>query len=148
MHLYRYESFLIEIVSEIFAKWITRKIKYDLMMTLGDCGYPLHTWLLTPAFSRSVSRWTDHRADHKTLAWTTSIGGALLYTPQKACRIVLVCSVQHNMANLQHTLKIVHYGVREHALVYTEINVNISISLQVCPNNYNFEFNIFFHLSV
>lgn len=77
----------------------------------GDSGYPLEPWLLTPFLSPSTPEEVGYNNAH---AKTRNVvercfgvmksrfrcldksGGTLLYTPEKACRIVGAVSVLHN----------------------------------------------------
>lgn len=83
----------------------------NMIVTLGDHGYPLNTWLLTPLTNpRTVQEW-QHNDQH---AWAWSViertigqlkGGwcCLNYIgPEKAYRILLACS-NHNAAAIQFT---------------------------------------------
>uniref|UniRef100_A0AAR2JGW4 Putative nuclease HARBI1 n=1 Tax=Pygocentrus nattereri TaxID=42514 RepID=A0AAR2JGW4_PYGNA len=80
---------------------------------LGDSGYPLKRWLLTPfpnPQSTEERRYNDvHTLTRSVVERTIGLlkgrwrcldasGGRLLYNPEKVCRIVRACAVLHNMA--------------------------------------------------
>ncbi|XP_062373197.1 putative nuclease HARBI1 [Sardina pilchardus] len=83
---------------------------------IGDSGYALRTWLLTPLTNPQTDREQRYTNVH---ALTRSVveraigqlkgrwrcldrsGGVLLYRPEKVCRIVMACGVLHNVAH-QH----------------------------------------------
>ncbi|XP_062598298.1 putative nuclease HARBI1 [Saccostrea cucullata] len=79
---------------------------------LGDSGYPLRPWLLTPVgnpTSRGEDRYNgSHRRTRVVVEQAFGVlksrfrclhktGGALEYTPAKCCKIVYVCCQLHNI---------------------------------------------------
>ncbi|XP_067894158.1 putative nuclease HARBI1 [Heterodontus francisci] len=78
---------------------------------LGDRGYPLKTWLMTP--SRILRGHAEERCNESQAATRVTIeqtigllkmsrfldcsGGALQYTPSRASRIIVVCCALHNL---------------------------------------------------
>ncbi|KAL6455128.1 hypothetical protein MHYP_G00364350 [Metynnis hypsauchen] len=81
---------------------------------LGDSGYALQTWLMTPLCNPQTDRERRYNSLHSR---TRSVveraigqlksrwrcldrtGGMLLYRPEKVCRIVRACGVLHNVAH-------------------------------------------------
>lgn len=81
--------------------------------SLGDQGYPLKPWLMTPLTNpRTQQEQAYNRAHARTRStveraigllkgrWLclSSTGGTLQYRPEKVCRIILACCVLHNLA--------------------------------------------------
>ncbi|KAL1255475.1 hypothetical protein QQF64_013536 [Cirrhinus molitorella] len=80
---------------------------------LGDSGYPLRRWLLTPFLnpqSAQQMRYNEVHARACTIVeraiglfkcrWRAldASGGKLLYHPAKVCKIIRACGVLHNVA--------------------------------------------------
>ncbi|KAL1276903.1 hypothetical protein QQF64_023576 [Cirrhinus molitorella] len=80
---------------------------------LGDTGYPLRRWLLTPFLnpqSAQQMRYNEVHARARTVVeraigllkcrWRAldASGGKLLYHQAKVCKIIRVCGVLHNVA--------------------------------------------------
>ena len=82
-------------------------------ISLGDQGYPLKPWLMTPLTNpRTQQEQAYNRAHARTRStveraigllkgrWLclSSMGGTLQYRPEKVCRIIIACCVLHNLA--------------------------------------------------
>uniref|UniRef100_A0A8C9Z1S6 Putative nuclease HARBI1 n=1 Tax=Sander lucioperca TaxID=283035 RepID=A0A8C9Z1S6_SANLU len=70
---------------------------------LGDSGYPLRRWLLTPFLypqSAEEMRYNEVHSRARSVVERAIItsGGRLLYHPAKVCAIIRACGVLHNMA--------------------------------------------------
>nr|XP_055049589.1 putative nuclease HARBI1 [Misgurnus anguillicaudatus] len=80
---------------------------------LGDRAYPLHPWIMTPVQNpRSLAeeRYNQaHCSTRNVIERTFGLlkshfrvldrtGGALLYSPEKVCQIVVACCMLHNIA--------------------------------------------------
>ena len=78
---------------------------------IGDSGYPLEPWLLTPVNNPTTNGERKYNTAHcKTrniversfgllksrFRCLSQSGGTLLYKPEKVCRIVVACAVLHN----------------------------------------------------
>ncbi|KAL6469110.1 hypothetical protein MHYP_G00226340 [Metynnis hypsauchen] len=81
---------------------------------LGDSGYALQTWLMTPLCNPQTDRERRYNSLHSRtrsvveraigqlksrLRCLDRTGGMLLYRPEKVCRIVRACGVLHNVAH-------------------------------------------------
>lgn len=86
--------------------------------SIGDRGYPLTPWLMTPLANpqtpQELAYNEAHAATRAAVERTNGVlkarwlcldskGGTLLYAPEKVCRIILACCVLHNVA-LKHGL--------------------------------------------
>ncbi|XP_061074477.1 putative nuclease HARBI1 isoform X2 [Conger conger] len=84
---------------------------------LGDSGYPLKQWLLTPFPNPQSAEERNYNMRHsqaravveRTIGlfkgrWRCldATGGKLLYKPEKVCHIVMACAVLHNVAQLRN----------------------------------------------
>ncbi|KAK1906710.1 putative nuclease HARBI1, partial [Dissostichus eleginoides] len=84
---------------------------------LGDSGYPLKRWLITPFHNPQSAEERQFNARHsqaravveRTIGllkgrWRCldAIGGKLSYKPDKVCQIVRACAVLHNLAQLNN----------------------------------------------
>ncbi|ROL47356.1 Protein ALP1-like [Anabarilius grahami] len=82
---------------------------------LGDSGYPLRPWLMTPILHpASEAHDRSNRAQRKTrgvverctgvlksrFRCTDHSGGVLLYTPERACQITAAVCVVHNICQM------------------------------------------------
>lgn len=83
------------------------------MSFLGDEGYGVKPWLLTP-FDKPVTKAEiryniSHSSTYSVLERTVEVlksrfrcldnpNGVLLYNPEKVCKIILVCCIIHNIA--------------------------------------------------
>ncbi|KFM73761.1 putative nuclease HARBI1, partial [Stegodyphus mimosarum] len=94
---------------------------------LGDSGYPLEPWLLTPYSSPNTHAQQIFNRKHKSLRAVVEhcngllksrfrclheSGGVLLYTPIKTCKIILACTVLHNIC-IQRNIPWDNYEVEE-----------------------------------
>ena len=83
------------------------------MIHLGDKGYALNEYLITPLAHPNTDQERNFNSAHtRTRAtvercigllkgrWMSigSAGGTLLYSPEKTCNIILACGVLHNIA--------------------------------------------------
>lgn len=90
---------------------------YSFSSVLGDSGYPLKRWLLTPFPNPQTPEQRAYNQRHsqaravveRTIGllkgrWRCldATGGALCYRPEKVCKIVRACAVLHNLAQLQN----------------------------------------------
>jgi len=111
---------------------------YLVLLVVGDSGYPLEPWLLTP-----VSAPTSHGQESYNAAHTKTrsvversfgllksrfrcldkSGGTLLYKPDKTCRIVVACFVLHNYCT-RHNIATPPQVVD--ALMDDTVNMNIT----------------------
>lgn len=86
---------------------------------LGDSGYPLEPWLLTPYLSPSSPAEEVFNQKHvkcrniiercfgvlkSRFRAIDQSGGILCYTPDKVCKIVIACAILHNIC-IKHRLK-------------------------------------------
>lgn len=82
-------------------------------ISIGDRGYPLKPWLMTPIANPRTAQEQQYNRAHalsRTVVeraigllkgrWLclSSAGGTLQYKPDKVCHIILACSVLHNVA--------------------------------------------------
>ncbi|KAJ1131295.1 hypothetical protein NDU88_009633 [Pleurodeles waltl] len=82
-------------------------------MDVGDSGYSILSWLLTPvrnARTRVEEHYNEaHRRTRRIIERTFGLlkarlwclhltGGSLYYSPKKVCQIIVVCCMLHNLA--------------------------------------------------
>ncbi len=82
-------------------------------ISIGDRGYPLKPWLMTPVANPRTPQEQHYNRAHarsRTVVeraigllkgrWLclSSVGGTLQYKPDKVCHIILACCVLHNLA--------------------------------------------------
>ncbi|XP_064619482.1 putative nuclease HARBI1 [Lineus longissimus] len=77
---------------------------------LGDSGYPVRSWLMTPFLNPNTVPEQRYNRAHKHTRSLVERGigqwkrrfhclhGQLRYTPRKACEIITVCAILHNIA--------------------------------------------------
>ncbi|KAI2662174.1 hypothetical protein H4Q32_000957 [Labeo rohita] len=93
---------------------------------LGDRGYPLKTWLLTPIAHTETAEEAHFNTVHARARsvversigmlkgrWRCldASGERLLYDPEKVCQIILACCVLHNMC-LNHGIELLEEEMR------------------------------------
>jgi len=81
------------------------------MSILGDSGYPLESWLVTPIRAAATPYEEAYNMAHSRTRTVIErcfgvlksrfrcldkSGGTLLYTPKKSCQIIIACCVLHN----------------------------------------------------
>lgn len=87
------------------------------VLSLGDSGYPLEPWLMTPVTGHALTaaEANYNRAHARTrnaierlfgvlksrFRCLDKSGGTLLYTAKKVCKIVVACAVLHNISRLR-----------------------------------------------
>lgn len=84
-----------------------------MILVVGDRGYGLKTWLMTPLANPRTPQEVRYNLKHararsvieRTIGLLKSrwmcldaAGGMLLYRPEKICHIVLACCILHNIA--------------------------------------------------
>ncbi|XP_063771829.1 transcription termination factor 4, mitochondrial isoform X1 [Pseudophryne corroboree] len=84
---------------------------------LGDSGYGVKPWLLTPfdnpATNSEIRYNLSHAATYSVMEQTIDVlksrfrcldnpNGVLLYNPEKVCKIIVVCCIIHNIAVLKN----------------------------------------------
>lgn len=83
-----------------------------LYFAVGDGGYPQQPWLMTPINPTTVAQQNYNHAHIQTrgviertfgvlksrMRCLDRTGGALAYTPEKVCKIVVACCIVHNIA--------------------------------------------------
>jgi DDE superfamily endonuclease len=99
-----------------------------MAMRLGDSGYPAEPWLLTPLATPTTPSETAYNAAHvrtrnviercfgvmkSRFRCLDQSGGTLLYTPERACRIVTAVCVLHNFCITRNIATTLDAGVLE-----------------------------------
>ncbi|XP_053315964.1 transcription termination factor 4, mitochondrial isoform X1 [Spea bombifrons] len=84
---------------------------------LGESSYGVKSWLLTPVCNPATNAEAEynsaHRATHCVVEHTFGVlksrfrcldhsGGAFLYSPEKVCKIIVVCCILHNIAIMKN----------------------------------------------
>ena len=99
-------------LSQLFADFESNRPLQDRVV-LGDSGYPLRPWLLTPIRNPVTAQQRLYNEAHKTTRSTVerAIGVAkqrwhclrcgLRIQPEKACKVILACFMLHNLARRQ-----------------------------------------------
>lgn len=79
---------------------------------IGDSGYPLEPWMMTPFENEDTERRKKYNETHRRarnvvercfgvlksrFKCLSDSGGILMYAPNKVCRIVIACAVLHNI---------------------------------------------------
>ncbi|XP_064639594.1 putative nuclease HARBI1 [Lineus longissimus] len=79
-------------------------------LLLGDSGYPVRPWLMTPFLNPNTPQQRRYNRAHKRTRCLVERGigqwkrrfhclhGMLRHTPQKCCEIIAVCAILHNLA--------------------------------------------------
>ncbi|XP_056375375.1 putative nuclease HARBI1 [Hyla sarda] len=106
-----HDSFILQ-GTELFRRF--QRGDYGDSLILGDNGYRLSSWLMTPYLNPRTPAEQRYNLAHKN---TRSIvertfgilksrfrcldvsGGALLYKPKIVCQIIIACAILHNIAN-------------------------------------------------
>nr|XP_055063040.1 putative nuclease HARBI1 isoform X2 [Misgurnus anguillicaudatus] len=80
---------------------------------IGDQGYPLKPWLMTPLTNPTTQQEQNYNRAHARSRGTveraigllkgrwlglSNTGGTLQYRPEKVCKIIMACCVLHNLA--------------------------------------------------
>ncbi|XP_064648763.1 putative nuclease HARBI1 [Lineus longissimus] len=77
---------------------------------LGDSGYPVRPWLMTPFLNPETAAQRRYNKSHKKTRclvergigqwkrWFNCLHGQLRYSPQKSCEIIAVCAALQNIA--------------------------------------------------
>ena len=99
--------------SPLFAAFDSNRPPIDGII-LGDSGYMVRTWLMTPYNNPSNSKERQYNFAHSSTRSTVErcIGVAkqrwhclrcgLRLEPSKACKVIVVCFMLHNRARRQH----------------------------------------------
>ena len=110
-----HDSYILQ-ASELYDRFVAKEFGDGWL--LGDSGYPLKAWLMTPISEpHSAAEKKFNKAHRKTRCiversfgilksrWRIldHTGGTLCYKPAKVCKIILTCMILHNICRRNGT---------------------------------------------